>query len=108
MEKNYRKDRMWLSIDTQDMMRESLPNFYHFLYKFNVDYRTYSSSGYKIYMELSLPNYLVYDANHEFHKGMGEWVLYHPINILHNKPKVSDYDIIEDMSIDPYDADKWR
>jgi len=110
MKKNYSKDTLWLSIETNNMLRDSMKSFFDFLKKFNVDYITYNnqSSSDLIYMKLLLTNEIVFDANHEFYKGLGEFVYFLPVNMLVNKPKVSDYDIIEDMSIAPYDIDKWR
>jgi len=105
---NYSKDTMWLSINANEMLRESMQSFRKFLKDFNVDYVTYGTGfGEKVYMRLALTNEIVFNGNHEFYKGMGEWVYYYPINVLINKPKVSDYDILENMSIDPYDSDKW-
>ena len=101
---------MWLSVDANEMLRESMKSFVNFLHKFKVDYISYNSDSEAglIYMKLNLPKDVAIDGNHEFHKGMGEWVYYHPINVLKKVPKVSDYDIIEEMSVEPYDIDKWR
>lgn len=100
----------WISVDGNEMMRKSMQSFLKFLGDFNVDYISYHSEkdDGKLFIKLSLTNEIVQDKNHEFWKGIGEWIYYNPVNMLKNPPKVSDYNIIEDMSIDPYDIDKWR
>ena len=86
---------IWLSINPNEMMRESMKDFLAFLDKNDVKYISYSVTGNKLYMHLK-------NVSEDTDKELAQWSYYNPIQQLKKKPKISIYDIIEDMSIDPY------
>ncbi len=89
------KSIIWLSIKSNEILRQQMNAFLEFLRGSKVHYTSYSSNSVTIYMELKLPIEISSNPTCEFHRELGSWIFYNPIISLKRKPKVSDYDILE-------------
>ena len=76
----------WLSITKDGMMREDMNAFTTELGKIDPNYEMYDAGGKNLYIKTT---------KKAFDELTDSWFVFHSISMIKNKPKVSDYDIVE-------------
>jgi len=85
-------ETIWLEIDGSEMMATDFAVFLEFLSAYHMKYTSYYSEDEKIVMEV------VGDITKPFNRSLASLMYSHPISELHEKPYLSDIDLIDEIS----------
>ena len=89
MKKEQQPKDIWLSIRSNEMMRDTLKALIQEIKSHNIQYTSYSSpSGDRLYLQLK-------DCPESFNKELGNWIYYQPVTQMKKPPNISDYDVTD-------------
>ncbi len=84
---------MWLSIRSNEMMRDSMKAFIKELKEFNIAYESYGAQR-RIYLKIT-EDFSVKNEYVRFREWLYRWMDYHPISMVKRPKNISDYDRVD-------------